>query len=206
MEDHSSEISVLPAPDGPFIHPRAAESTTPARDYRGAKLRQILDRFWIDIGTDEELDDGPDRLPPVTAFTVTMRARKCGNPVSWKQEVPGRVLQRLSLDHVSSRAGEWWIHRVAPFPAPGDPRDILAGPGASRRLQATHGDPDGDRRLPAHGLPHSPRFTGATSSSTSSRPRASRPCPIGFPHRGVRFRVNRRRVERVRRGVVAQGG
>ena len=42
----------------------------------GAELRQILDRFWIDIGTAEELDDGPDRLPPVTAFTVTMRARK----------------------------------------------------------------------------------------------------------------------------------
>ena len=44
-----------------------------------------------------------------------------------EQEVPGRLLQRLSLAHVSSRAGEWWIHRVAPFPAPGDPRDILRG-------------------------------------------------------------------------------
>ena len=44
-----------------------------------------------------------------------------------EQEVPGWLLQRLSLAHVSSRAGEWWIHRVAPFPAPGDPRDILRG-------------------------------------------------------------------------------
>ena len=70
--NHSSEISVLPAPDGPTTPPVII----------GAELRQILDRFWIDIGTDEELDDGPDRLPPVTAFTVTMRARKCGNPVS----------------------------------------------------------------------------------------------------------------------------
>ena len=69
----------------PYIHPRAAESTTPPVII-GAELRQILDRFWIDIGTDEELDDGPDRLPPVTAFTVTMRARKCGNPVSWNRK------------------------------------------------------------------------------------------------------------------------
>ena len=59
----------------PDTHQRAAESTTPPVVI-GAELRQILDRFWIDIGTDEELDDGPDRLPPVTAFTVTMRARK----------------------------------------------------------------------------------------------------------------------------------
>ena len=74
--NHSSWISVLPATDGPFIHQRAAESTTPPVVIIGAELGQILDRFWIDIGTDEELDDGPDRLPPVTAFTVTMRARK----------------------------------------------------------------------------------------------------------------------------------
>ena len=40
-----------------------------------------------------------------------------------EQEVPGRLLQRLSLAHVSSRAGD----RVAPVPAPGDPRDILRG-------------------------------------------------------------------------------
>ena len=58
--NHSSWISVLPATDGPFIHQRAAESTTPPVVIIGAELGQILDRFWIDI--DEELDDGPDRL------------------------------------------------------------------------------------------------------------------------------------------------
>ena len=41
-----------------------------------AEVPLLRQHHRIDIGTDEELDDGPDRLPPVTAFTVTMRARK----------------------------------------------------------------------------------------------------------------------------------
>ena len=94
-----------------------------------AELRQILDRFWIDIGTDEELDDGPDRLPPVTAFTVTMRARKCGNPVSWnRKSLDGYFNGFLStMSAAGPVSGGYTALRRSPRRGRGTLGDILRG-------------------------------------------------------------------------------
>lgn len=118
---------------------------------------------------------------------------------------PERSFHPLLLNHVSSRPGGWWIHRVAPFPVSGDPA------GALRRLE--------------HVVASMPRTRIVTATDTCLHA-VCRTRLFGFrddlefrysPDDGVvhvrsasrvgiyDFGVNRRRVERVRKGLARTG-
>ena len=113
----------------------------------------------------------------------------------------GRSVRRILLNRASSRPGEWRIHRVEPFPVSGDPattlrrlRDAVAAMPRTRIETAT------DRYL--HAVCRM-RFLGFRDDLEFRYSAAENVVHVRSASRwGIfDFGVNRRRVERVRKGL-----
>ncbi|MXX67825.1 MAG: DUF1499 domain-containing protein [Gemmatimonadales bacterium] len=130
--------------------------------------------------------------PPTPALHASLK----------RDKIAARRFRRLRHDHVSSEPGGWWIHRVAPFHASGEPFDLF------RRLQAvvaampsTHIVTATDDYLHAVcrtrlGFRDDLEFRWCPSEGIAHVTSASR---VGL----FDFGVNRRRVDRVRRKLEA---
>ena len=113
---------------------------------------------------------------------------------------PERSLYRVLLNHVNSRPGEWWIHRVAPFAVRGDSANTL------RRLEAVVGSMPRTRIVVAtetylHAVCRT-RFLGFRDDLEFRYSPAEGVVHVRSASRTglFDFGVNRRRVKRVRRG------
>ena len=113
---------------------------------------------------------------------------------------PEQSFYRVLLNHVSSRPGEWWIHRVAPFAVAGDSASTL------RRLEDIVGSmPRTDIVVATETYLHAVCRTRLLGFRDDLEFRYSPAEGVVHVRSASRtgvfdFGVNRRRVERVRRG------
>lgn len=112
---------------------------------------------------------------------------------------PERSFHPLLLNHVSSRPGAWWIHRVAPFPVSGDPavalgrlESVVASLPRTRIVTATSTCLHAVCRTRLFGFRDDLEFRYSPDDGVVHVRSASR---VGI----YDFGVNRRRVERVRK-------
>ena len=112
-----------------------------------------------------------------------------------------RSVPRTLLNHASSWPGEWWIHRVEPFPVSGDPattlrrlRNAVAAMPRTRIVAATDSYLHAVCRTRCFGFRDDLEFQYSAAENVVHVRSASR---WGI----YDFGVNRRRVERVRKGL-----
>ena len=114
---------------------------------------------------------------------------------------PEQSFYRVLLNHVSSRPGEWWIHRVAPFAVAGDSastlrrlEDVIGSMPRTNIMVATETYLHAVCRTRLLGFRDDLEFRHSPAEGVVHVRSASR---VGV----YDFGVNRRRVERVRKGL-----